>query len=118
MATTNRAQLVQIEKTRRVTDQRRNMPPTQKHRPALTFGILGTVYGISPEGVVQYFDYDWLRALRFAGVTNSRDELRPGLDLRYGSARTPYVLPGYDMWNPERKVSKGQKAYWVLREEQ
>ena len=87
----------------------RKMPPTQKHRPVLTPGILGTVYGVSPEGEVRYFDYDWDAALQFAGVTleNVSD-----LDLRFGKAARPRYLPGWDMWHPERKVDG--KAWWAL----
>jgi hypothetical protein len=90
----------------------RKMPPTLKHRPVLTFGILGTVYGISPAGEVRYFDYDWDGALEFAGVTL---ENLAELDLRFSKAKRPVYLPNWDMWNPERKISTGERAYWALK---
>ena len=89
-------------------------PPTLKHRPALTFGILGTVYGISPDGEVKYFDYDWTAALQFAGVTDAKLEL-VAEDLRVSSPKRDVRLPGYDMWHPERRVRKGERAWWVKR---
>jgi hypothetical protein len=92
----------------------RKMSPTQKHRPVLTFGILGTVYGISPAGEVKYFDYDWDGALAFAGVTFAG---LPALDVRLGRPTKAVYLPGYDMWNPERKIGTDTKAYWVLKTE-
>lgn len=99
-----------LQKTRDLLRHKRLMKPTLKHRPVLKFGILGTVYGISPAGEVKYFDYDWNAALAFAGVTGD-----PAQDLRLSTAPKPYLLPGYDMWHPERRVSKGEKVYWVLR---
>lgn len=92
------------------------LPPTLKHRPALTFGILGTVYGVSPAGEVKYFDYDWAGALKFAGVCDDNLELLDGLDLRVSATKRDVILPGYTMWYPERKVARGDKAWWVLRE--
>jgi hypothetical protein len=102
-------------KINRIKDASRKMPPTLKHRPALTFGILGTVYGISPEGEVKYFDYDWLGALRFAGVVDRSGKILEGIDLRRGPATRRVELPGYDMWYPERRVPKGRFAWWVLK---
>lgn len=93
-----------------------NRPPTQAHRPILTMGMLGTVYGISPRGDVRYFDYRWEEALEFAGVSAVDAEDFRALDLRFGSPRRNVFLRGYDMWHPERKISKTEKAYWVLAE--
>lgn len=90
-------------------------PPTLKHRPAITYGLLGTCYGISSSGEVKYFDYDWKAALQFAGVTNAKLEL-VAKDLRISKANRPVFLPGYDTWHPERIISKGQGAWWVLKE--
>ena len=90
-------------------------PPTLKHRPAITHGILGTCYGISPAGEVKYFDYDWEGALQFAGVTNAKLEL-VAEDLRISRAKRDVYLPGYDMWNPERRIRKDQTAWWVKKE--
>jgi hypothetical protein len=45
----------------------------------------------------------------------TRLELRKGVDLRISTARRPYTLPGYDMWYPERRVRKGERAWWVLK---
>jgi hypothetical protein len=91
-------------------------PPTLKHRPAITAGILGTCYGINAAGEVRYFDYDWEAALEYAGVTDSNTKVLEGVDLRVSPAKRDVFLPGYDMWNPERRIRKGQKAWWVLKE--
>jgi hypothetical protein len=90
----------------------RKMAPTLKHRPVLTYGILGTVYGISPEGEVKYFDYDWDGALEFAGITLENVE---SLDARYAKSPRAFSLPGADMWHPERTIRKGERAWWVLK---
>lgn len=95
----------------RLRSQARQMPPTRKHRPIITFGILGTVYGISPEGEVKYFDYDWDGALAFAGVAAESLEQ---LDPRIGKPKQAVALPGCDMWHPERLISSRDRAYWVL----
>ena len=98
-----------IDHMRRNRDELKRKP-TLKHRPILTFGILGTVYGISPEGEVRYFDYDWDVALEFAGVTDtSLDEL----DFRLGAPGRDINLPEYSMWHPERQIGAKQKAWWV-----
>jgi hypothetical protein len=59
------------------------MPPTQRHRLAITPGILGTVYARNEAGVERYFDYDWKGAMAYAGVRQDRDPRvapeRPGL---------------------------------------
>jgi hypothetical protein len=99
-----------LQKTRDLLRHRRMMRPTLKHRPVLTFGILGTVYGVSPEGEVRYFDYDWNAALEFAGVTGD-----PAQDLRFSAPVRTHYLPGHDMWHPERCIRQGEKAYWVLK---
>jgi hypothetical protein len=44
----------------------RQMKPTLKHRAAVWNGILGTMYAMSPEGVIRYFDYAWDEAVAFA----------------------------------------------------
>lgn len=87
--------------------------PTQHHRPILTMGMLGTVYGISPKGDVRYFDYRWADALEFAEVSAVTPEEFRELDLRFGSPSRNVFLRRYDMWHPERKISKTEKAYWV-----
>lgn len=94
----------------------RKMRPTKAHRPILTFGILGTVYGISPQGEVRYFDYNWDAALKFAGVSATTLEQWKALDLRLGKPRFDLYLPGYDMWHPERVIRTRHRAYWVLKE--
>jgi len=100
----------------RLRDQADRKPPTLKHRPAITFGILGTCYGINAAGEVRYFDYNWEAALEYAGVTNAKLELLEGTDLRISRTSRSVFLPGHDMWNPERCVRKGQMAWWVLKE--
>jgi hypothetical protein len=41
--------------------------PTKRHRPALWENMLGTVYARNAAGKVEYFDYDWQRAIEFIG---------------------------------------------------
>lgn len=84
------------------------MRPTRRHQPVLTFGILGTVYGISPTGEVKYFDYDWDAAIEWADLE------REDTDLRFAPAPRAYTLPGYDMWHPERRVRRGERAYFAI----
>lgn len=98
----------------RLRDAADRKPPTLKHRPVITHGILGTCYGISPEGEVKYFDYDWIGALKFAGVIDNKLEL-VAEDLRISRAKNTVYLPGYTMWYPERRVAKGQAAWWVKK---
>lgn len=86
-------------------------PPTQKHRPVLTMGILGTVYAINPAGRMQYFDYDWAGALVYAGVEAVTAQEFRELDLRVSKPKSPRYLPGHDMWHPELKIDR--LAYWV-----
>lgn len=93
----------------------RKMSPTQKHRPAITMGLLGTCYGINAAGEVKYFDYDWMGALRYAGVADRSGAILEGIDLRRGRATRDVYLPDHDMWHPERRVPKGRFAWWVLK---
>ncbi len=59
----------------------RKLKPTLKHRPAITAGILGTVYAINDEGVARYFDYDREAAFEFRGRHGGQ---RPSLRSRAG----------------------------------
>lgn len=90
------------------------MRPTLKHRPILKLGLFGTVYGISPEGEVKYFDYKWEDALDFAGVDAETVRDFEDIDLRYSIPKNgDYYLPGHDMWNPERRIDRYQRVWWV-----
>ena len=57
----------------------RHMKPAQKHRPAVWENMLGTVYAMSPDREIRYFDYDWVAALDFAEI----DLDDPAHDLRH-----------------------------------
>jgi hypothetical protein len=46
---------------------------TRKHRPLIWENMLGTVYARSPEGVTQYFDYDYAEAHAYAGTAGCED---------------------------------------------
>lgn len=49
----------------------RKMKPTLKHQPVLWENMLGTVYARSLDsGKVEYFDYDYDRALQFIGAAS------------------------------------------------
>lgn len=69
--------------------------PTRRHRLAITNGILGTVYAVSPEGEARYFDYDFQAAYAFAGIL-------PGSDVRLSvpRERAQYVRSGATEANP------------------
>lgn len=51
----------------------RKIKPTQKHRVAITNGILGTVYAVNAEGTSKYFDYDYRGARAWAGLDTAKD---------------------------------------------
>jgi hypothetical protein len=82
----------------------RRARPTRKHRLAIIPGILGTVYGVSPDGEARYFDYDRAAAEAFAGIT-------PGSDLRFSvpPGRYAYVRTGCTDANP----GPATRCLWV-----
>jgi len=41
--------------------------PTRQHRQALWECMLGTVYACNAKGKVEYFDYDYAKAIAFIG---------------------------------------------------
>lgn len=51
----------------------KNAPRTKSHRPAVWECMLGTVYALSPDGELRYFDYDHEAAMKFAGVSPEGD---------------------------------------------
>lgn len=64
--------------------QTRRMRPTRKHRPVLWECMLATVYAMDPQGRVEYFDYDYDRAIAHIGpVSDLRVSRLPrGIGLR------------------------------------
>jgi len=82
------------------------MKPTKKHRPALVYGMLGTVYGINAQGEARHFNYDWQAAVDFAGIDQD-------MDLRFGSPvqLASYVTSGAIEANPRAKT----RCFWVKR---
>lgn len=46
---------------------------TKSHRPAMWECMLGTVYAMNEAGKVEYFDYDWAKAAKYAGISEDRD---------------------------------------------
>lgn len=80
--------------------------PTARHRPAVWENMLGTVYGLSDDGIVKYFDYDYEAALRYSGGSD------PGRDQRvWRCAEERGWIRGGDATNPR----KGQVVLWVLK---
>lgn len=51
----------------------RKMVPTKSHSPLVWENMLGTVYARNPSGKVEYFDYNWDAAHRFANVAGASD---------------------------------------------
>jgi len=47
--------------------------PTKSHKPAIWEAMLGTVYAMSPDGEIKYFDYNWDEAAKFAQVHSNED---------------------------------------------
>lgn len=82
----------------------RNMRPTQKHRLAISPGILGTVYAMNAAGEIRYFDADYEGAREFAGLNDA-------IDIRYARPIGPYrfVKSGAYWGNPGVK----DRCYWV-----
>jgi hypothetical protein len=74
--------------------------PTQKHRPVVWEGILGTVYARSPEGKIEYFDYNWEATMDFAQLD------REGADPRI------WKTPERVNINEEHCLYAGQRAIW------
>lgn len=73
----------------------RKMKPTKRHRPALWECMLGTLYAMNDEGEVRYFDYDWVSAREYAGVSETRDVRFWRTDRNYpgdGPRRGKFVL--------------------------
>ena len=83
----------------------RKMKPTQKHRPAIWECMLGTVYAMSDDGEVRYFDYKWTDAAEFAGVVDERDP-------RYFRAARSFSTNG----RGGTDVRKGQLVLWITRQ--
>lgn len=71
--------------------------PTNHHRPALWAGLLGTVYAMSPDDRIRYFDYDIDGAKKFAGVDK-------GVDPRFYK---------YTKFSTGELPRIGQKVLWV-----
>ena len=83
----------------------REIKPTRKHRPAIWESVLGTVYAYNGKDPVQYFDYDWDSAHRYAGVSPDRDPrvfkiTRSMKYVRYPGSVTPPT---------------GQLILWILK---
>lgn len=86
--------------------ERREMKPTMKHRPALWECMLGTVYAMNADREIEYFDYDWERAIEFAGLTQE------GADVRKYRNKPPVHSWGK---NGERGPSPNQMVWWVRK---
>lgn len=73
---------------------------TQRHSPLVWECMLGTVYA-SNGTTVEYFDYDYEAAHRFAGVAACAD-------LRLCRAKRTYSIDGH-------LLCKGRSALWGIR---
>lgn len=83
--------------------------PNRSHRPAIWENMLGTVYAMNDQFEVQYFDYDWDAAKKFAGLENKKD-------LRLFKHKKTDVRHDWeakkDMWSHEYP-RKGKTVLWV-----
>jgi len=82
---------------------------TKKHRPAVWECFLGTVFALNDQGECKYFDYDWDKARKFAGVSKDRD---PRLS-RASGRETNYIKSGDEWANPR----KTKMVLWVLKKD-
>lgn len=81
----------------------RAMKPTRQHTPVMWEGILGTVYAVSPEGVVQYFDYDWAGAVAHVALSDDAD-------VRIARAPESFrIMPSGET------IAKGKMYVWAVR---
>jgi len=76
----------------------RHMRPTQKHRIALSAGILGTVYATNAAGETRYFDFDYAAAREFAGIDANSD---------------PRIWRESEPWGGRRASTR--MALWIVR---
>ncbi len=81
----------------------RRMEPTRQHRAAIWECMLGTVYAMNAAGEVEYFDYDFEKALAHVGaVTDVRVSRFMAYRTRIGSngQADSYTLPrhGQRVW--------------------
>jgi len=77
--------------------------PTKNHKRALFTGVLGTAYGIKPDGTsTKYFDYDWDGAIEYAGILNHGKYQDPRVSRETGA---PNHLPD--------SPRIGQQVLWV-----
>jgi len=82
----------------------RKMPATLKHRPAVWECFLGTVYAFDGERV-EYFGYNYVAALEFAGLTK---EVDPRWAKKIRRAR-------YTTGSEGQEPRLGQWILWVLK---
>ncbi|QDK02561.1 hypothetical protein PP304_gp124 [Gordonia phage Phendrix] len=81
----------------------RAMRPTQKHTPVMWEGILGTVYAVSPEGVVRYFDYDWDAARAHVALSDDAD------------VRIARATRSFRLVKSDTTVYQGKMYAWAVR---
>ena len=81
------------------------LKPTAKHRPFLWENMFGTVFAANAKGKIEYFDYDYAKALKFAGVDPRTADIRVAryCDGHYnqrGNLRDPhnYMAPRERQW--------------------
>jgi hypothetical protein len=77
--------------------------PTLKHRFAIWENMLGTVYAMNDNGQIEYFDYDYAKAMEFAGVNE------PGRDKRL------WRNPKSRGYGTDGRPRPGQLVLWVVR---
>ncbi len=73
----------------------RKMKPTKKHRPAIWECMLGTVYAMNDEGVIEYFDYKYDEAIAFSGVSDLTDNRlsKAITHCTWSDGKDPYLEP-------------------------
>ena len=100
--------------TRKINPMRlgRKMKPTQKHRPAVWEGMLGTVYAMNEDREVRYFDYKWDEAMEFAGVTQDGDFADRDLRVARKTERVSYSRTGSTLDEPRHR----QWVLWIKKE--
>jgi len=85
------------------------MPPTKQHKPVIWECMLATLYAakLLPDGKheVQYFDYDWDAAFKFAGLTK-HGSYDPALDTRLAKTKGSW-------WYPDGP-GRGKLCLWSL----
>jgi len=80
------------------------LPPTRNHRPAIYEDMLGTVNAVNDEGKVEYFDYNYEDAIKYAGISEDRD-------IRIYKYKKPKFYS--NKWS--NILRDGQKVLWILK---